>query len=617
MRRVPSFRVPSAALLLAGLLLALPGELFAQARFGAQEFKCVGAKQKAAGKYCQSALKAWSKWEKKQDATARDGTIQAALAKLSEAWGAAEVKSAKKGVDCVDQTVDAASAAASIDAAIADLVAGVNGGLDLGVKKHAICGSKLLRAAATLCKKWLGAESKHVKLIPKGGAEAKRAADQQKAAAKFAETFAKATAGVCPSTATESGLASVVESLASSIVYATEVAPGLDATQFQPISPVGPIQYGNLTLNPRCAFDADPDYHFFVKRGSVNKLVMYYQGGGACWENLTCSVPVCKDGADPVSDDPDNATSGFTDLSNPNNPFRDWNVVFVTYCSCDIHFGDIDQVYSGIFPDVTVRHRGFQNAKTVEKFARENFLAPEEVFVTGSSAGGYGALFHGPLLHEVWPAAQIHVLGDASNGVITSSFLQNEFSNWNFLANLPPDIPGVEDAISQGTGMVGYVETVAKFFPSTNWAHYTTAYDGGTGGQTGFYNVMLNGNDPLAALSWWNGSCAFNSVMVQQAADTFGLVPENYRYYIGTGSRHTMYGNDKIYTDQTGGESQTVVDWVRDMLAYRPGISLPTGWSNVTCSDCGIVLPGDPVPPTIPTPPFEDDGMGGVRIVCP
>ena len=39
------------------------------------------------------------------------------------------------------------------------------------------------------------------------------------------------------------------------------------------------------------------------------------------------------------------------------------------------------------------------------------------------------------------------VLGDASNGVITASFLQNEFGNWNFEANLPPEIPGVIESI--------------------------------------------------------------------------------------------------------------------------------------------------------------------------
>ena len=42
----------------------------------------------------------------------------------------------------------------------------------------------------------------------------------------------------------------------------------------------------------------------------------------------------------------------------------------------------------------------------------------------------------------------------------------------------------------------------------------------------------------------------------------------NYRYYIGTGSRHTMYGSNKVYTDQTGGEAQTIVDWIRDMIAF-------------------------------------------------
>ena len=393
------------------------------------------------------------------------------------------------------------------------------------------------------------------------------------------------------------------------------MSPLLDDTEFTAISPVGPIEYEGRMLEPRCGFDDDSDYHFFVKRGSVNKVVMYYQGGGACWENLTCGIPVCKDGADPISDDPDNATSGFADLSNPNNPFKDWNIVFVTYCTCDIHFGDVDQVYSGPLPDVTISHRGFENAKVAEKFAREHFLNPEIVFVTGSSAGAYGALFHGPLLHETWPASVFSVLGDAGNGVITPEFLQNEFENWNFLANLPPDIPGVEESITSGEGMVAYIDAVADYYPDSNWGHYSTSYDGGSGGQTGFYNVMLNDSNPLAALTWWGASCQFNEVMVDQATETSSRVPDNYRYYIGTGSRHTMYGNDKVYTDQSGGESQTIVDWVQDMIVFDPATSSPSDWQNVECSDCGIVLSGDPTPPVIPTDPFYDD-FGQTVIVC-
>src|SRR5205823_14624748 len=141
-------------------------------------------------------------------------------------------------------------------------------------------------------------------------------------------------------------------------------------------------------------------------------------------------------------------------------------------------------------------------------------------------------------------------------GVITQSFLDNYSPNWNFAANVPTDIPGLPATLTNGAGIPGYTEIVANFFPRTRWAHYCTAYDGGFGGQTGFYNIMLNNNNPVAALSWWNGSCAFNDVMVQQATDTYAAISpltNNYRYYVGTGSRHTMWGSNKVYNDTTGG----------------------------------------------------------------
>jgi hypothetical protein len=343
---------------------------------------------------------------------------------------------------------------------------------------------------------------------------------------------------------------------------------------------------------------------------------VYYQGGGACWENLTCGIPVCKNAASVLGDDPDNATAGFADLTNPDNPFKDWNAVFVTYCTCDLHFGDADQTYEGALDTVNVSHRGYENSKVVEKFAREHFMNPETVFVTGSSAGGYGALFHAPLLHEVWPESSFKVLGDASNGVITADFFQNEFPNWDFEANIPDTVPGALESISSGEGMVAYVEAVATYFDESNWAHYSTSYDGGGGGQSGFYNVMLHNNNPIFALFWWQASCQYNADMLGQVDETSNRVPDNYRYYVGAGSRHTMYGSDKVYTDQTGGEDQTIVDWVSDMIDFDPKSSDPDEWQSVECIDCGLVLPGDPTPAAIPTPPFFDD-MGQTVIMCP
>jgi hypothetical protein len=576
------------AALLVGITVFVAGQAYAAPTYPGN--KCVSAKQKEAGKYCKRVLKAWGKWEKSQDDAARDAKLADALTKMSDKWTKAETKSSSKGVDCADTTGTAGDVAAIIDAAVGDIVTAVNDGLDLGNSGDQTCGQKLLKAAGKKCDKFLKAESKLMKKLEKDPDGANRDAAQDKASTKFSSDWSKATAGGCSTTATEGGIEALVDGINDVVVTNTTVSPNVDDTQFTTISPVGPIEYQGREFSPTCIFDTP--YHFFVKRGSVNKLVMYYQGGGACWENLTCTFETCDTNVNPAGgDNPNGATTGFADLTNPDNPFKDWNIVFVSYCSCDIHFGEASQTYSGAFPDIDVEHQGYANTRVAEKWAREHFVNPEVVFVTGSSAGAYGALFNGPLHHEVWPASDFHVLADAGNGVITPEFLQNEFGNWNFTANLPPEIPGVLETITEGTGMVGYIGAVADYFPNTTWAHYSTAYDGGSGGQTGFYNVMLNGNDPLAALTWWEGSCAFNGVMKQQALDTAAANPDNYRYYIGSGSRHTMYGSDKVYDDTTGGVP-TIVDWVNGMLASSPPGTQDAAWTNVEASNFGLLLKG-------------------------
>jgi hypothetical protein len=350
------------------------------------------------------------------------------------------------------------------------------------------------------------------------------------------------------------------------------------------------------------------EYHYFAKRGSVNKLMLYYQGGGACWDNPTCSFPACRTEPDP---DMGEYVDGFFDLNNDNNPFRDWNIVFVSYCTCDVHFGDATVEYEEGAEPITVQHLGYHNSKVAEKWAREHFLNPEVVVVTGSSAGAYGAWFNGPLLHDVWPASQIHVLADAGNGVITEGFLENQFGNWNFVANLR-DVPGVLESITEGDGMPGYTAAVARAFPDTNWAHVSTLYDGSLGGQTGFYNIMLTGGDLLTAFDWWNASCAFGQNALAQSEQIFDAVPSNYRYYFGTGSKHTMWRADKVYDDTTGGVP-AIVDWVSAMLASGPD-GRDGNWANVLCSNCGLLLEGDPMPEPL-EPPFEQQG-DEVLIVC-
>jgi hypothetical protein len=575
---------------------------------------CVAAKQKAVATYCKKALAAWASWEKSQDGVKRDASLDKAATALDDAWAKAEATSADAGADCTDTTITTSALGAFLDSALGALIDDVNAGLDLGDKKQAACGQKILKASGSTCAALLKAESKYVKNPAKKNARAKRDDAQDKAVGKLQKKAADILEKGCPSDATGAGVAGSVSALAAQVTQDTTNSPQVDSTQFETITlaPSDTVEYQGRTYSAVC-MDGSP-YSYFVKRGTVNKLLIYYQGGGACWEQLTCSVPTCDANVKP-SDNPNLDHAGFADADNPANPFRDWNVVFVSYCSCDIHFGDAAQDYANF--DAAhprhVEHRGYPNARIVEKFAREHFVVPDEIFVTGSSAGAYGAWFNAPLHIQAWPGARVDVLADAGNGVVTQDFLETYFPNWNFAANLPPEFPELKDVLDQGLGIPGYTEVVTGLFPETLWANYTTAFDGGSGGQTGFYNLMLNDNQITGAVNWWEGSCAWNDVMRQQAHATADAVTDNYRYYIGTGSRHTMWGSNKVYDDTTGGVP-TIVDWIDAMLSSTPATPDPA-WTNVECTNCGLLLPGDVHPDPL-QPPFEQVG-DDIVVMCP
>ena len=172
------------------------------------------------------------------------------------------------------------------------------------------------------------------------------------------------------------------------------------------------------------------------------------------------------------------------------------------------------------------------------------------------------------------------MLGDAGIGIITQPWLDANISVWNVDKNLPTFIPGIVPPI-QTLSMPEMIEALAAEFPNNRFASYESAYDGGNGGQTSFYHVMKNQNNPLVWTNWWEDQCEWTACMrqfVQHAATN----ASNYRYYTGAGSRHTIYGSDKLYTDVRGLVPPiTFRDWVQSM------INDDVGWVNLDCADGG------------------------------
>ncbi len=346
---------------------------------------------------------------------------------------------------------------------------------------------------------------------------------------------------------------------------------------------------------------ADTDFSFFFRAGDPRKLVIVWDGGGACWDANTCigtalaGSPIYTQTVDETVADLD-AAQGLGDRDNPDNPLGDYTQVLIPYCSGDTHLGGTSTTYVYTAPDGTtlpwtIHHRGYDNVVAVLDWLADYYRndvgrPPSRVFLSGASAGGYGVLYAYPAVADWLPRrTRVRTLVDAANGVINQDFFDRALTPggvWGVWQNLAPELAG---AFASGPDEI-WIETLKSLgahYPRARFGQYTTAFDDT---QIFFFNVARNvtapelWNDPLqivaAGLEWTVRARAY---MLLTALQTW-----NYRFYLAQGTDHTIIADDKFYTENTA-QGVQFVDWVDDMINRF----FPFGgdWRNLGCSpDC-------------------------------
>lgn len=127
----------------------------------------------------------------------------------------------------------------------------------------------------------------------------------------------------------------------------------------------------------RCS-DGSP-FELWERPADPTKVVLYFQGGGACFSAETCG--------------PDSSTftrnltigvppdfRGIFDATNPENPLAGHSIVYVPYCTGDVHLGDRVTEYSDT---VTIDHNGFPNARKGLDTVLANYPDVEQLVVAG------------------------------------------------------------------------------------------------------------------------------------------------------------------------------------------------------------------------------------------
>jgi hypothetical protein len=171
-------------------------------------------------------------------------------------------------------------------------------------------------------------------------------------------------------------------------------------------------------------------YRFFVNRTPVSKsVVVVYEGGGACWDQNACLGIGPLSASNPDGIPPDymhriDTTAAFglvTPFSSRNDPFQavqtqSWNIVYLPYCTGDVHSGSKIAVYDDVDPahPRTQYHRGQANIRAAAQWLRDNIGQPQDMLLTGFSAGGVGStVTYGLMRDALQPSGRSSLIADS------------------------------------------------------------------------------------------------------------------------------------------------------------------------------------------------------------
>ena len=205
------------------------------------------------------------------------------------------------------------------------------------------------------------------------------------------------------------------------------------------------------------------DYSYYAYKGSTNNVVIDFQGGGACWDGETCALGSSTAGDDAFYFDSvfvnlSADLSGIYDHTRDDNPIADWYHVYIPYCTGDIHIGNAEQTYTAPNgTDLTIQHKGAVNAQSVLDWTFENFEDPEQIFITGCSAGGYGAAYWTETIAGNYPDADIKQLGDCAAGASSAEYSDILEESWDPSATFP-DLVFDENAVN-----TAYTEALTNY----------------------------------------------------------------------------------------------------------------------------------------------------------
>lgn len=333
-----------------------------------------------------------------------------------------------------------------------------------------------------------------------------------------------------------------------SVTGSTESAPGSDAG--------GDSDWTSVVPGGECQCADGAEFTFFERTASPTEVVLFLEGGGACFSAETCAfteeASTTYDWNIGADDDPAQM-SGIFDLDNPANPFGGSSFVYVPYCTGDVHLGDTTREYS---PELTVEHNGYVNGTTALAYLAETYPDVEQVVVVGESAGAIAAPLYGALVTDALPDAQVTVFSDGSGGYPDDPNLSaGTDALWGLVRpEWAADVPAADFSIPEMVMLAG------EHDPDIVMSRFDYAYDAV---QLVFLDLLGLEIDLLETIDL--NEANIEAAGVDQVSFT------------AAGDSHTLVRQDEFYTMELDGVSLT--DWLTAVVAGETV-------EDVHCEEC-------------------------------
>lgn len=273
--------------------------------------------------------------------------------------------------------------------------------------------------------------------------------------------------------------------------------------------------------------------------GSEN-LVIFLQGGGACWDALCAASE---------SMSPQIPRMSILDRELPGNPVADWNVAYFPYCDGGVHASDAEYDIDGngsIEPGTTDQfHHGLHNLSAGLDVTVQAFPAPRRILLAGVSGGGFGTIFALPLVRTLYPGVPIELVNDSGVAVGRPNdpeFFKSLLGYWNISESfLPKSCPDCIGADGHGTGVHTW-----GLDRDENLRLSLMSYKQDTTISTFFFGV---------------GGAKWEPELIRKMQEVEAAHPDRVRSFIANGNTHTFLGSPDVEV-----EGISVLDWIAAMV---------------------------------------------------